>query len=81
MYNCRDQTADADAAAQDTTSFLQLRQQLLIGIFILLTALPLHRANLAMCICAFALLLKNAGLPRASQVEQTYRVTLVMSPL
>ena len=44
------------------------------------TVLALHRADLDMCLCAFALLLKNDGTCRDSQELQTYRVTVVRLP-
>ena len=49
------------------------------------TALPLHRADLAMCLCAFALLLKNdghslTGTTNIHRNNKTYRVTVVRLP-
>jgi hypothetical protein len=49
------------------------------------TALPLHRADLAMCLCAFALLLKNdghslTGTTNIHRNNKTYRVTAVRLP-
>ena len=53
----------------------------LVKILTFFTELALHRVDLAICMCAFVLLLKNEGVCRDSQEQQIYRVTVVRLPL
>jgi hypothetical protein len=61
----------ADAAATGTAPFCLLHQQLhcFVITLTLLTVLPLHQADMAMCLCIFPLLLKNDGLFCASRKQ------------